>query len=264
MKILLLLAAAVLLAPTSAGAQLLAVSPCNVLDERPDALETVTGSFDECVAFLRSNRPYWREGVPKVVQQHLALLRGNLFIQEVGEAERVHRKAMDLFSALVDTPMHGRSESLLASAMIADYMVLSQRLRMGIPKTHPSFRKIEAEAYAEPLAVLVRVMDRRMLLTGQLGAWYRHWMRKTATPPARQGRILVPNKVDLPLRRDPVEAMLVGVERRVQEYLDEDRKEDAAFLVTRCRDWLGPPKKPKGRWWIRAERRLRKLGRKVD
>jgi hypothetical protein len=253
-----------LVVPASAAAQLLTVSPCNVLDERPEALETSTQAFDECVAFLRTNRPYWREGVPKAVVQHFQLLRGHLYIEEYGEAERIHRKAMDLFSALVDTPSHSITQSTLASAMIADYLVLSQRLRIATPRSHPSYPKIEAEAYAEPLAVLTRVMDRRTMLTDELATRYRIWMRKGTYPAARQGKVLVPSKVDLPLRKDPVETVLVGVERRVEEYLDDDRAEDAAYLVERCRKWLGPPGKPKGRYWIRVERRLRKLAKKVD
>ena len=246
-------------------AQLLAVSPCNVVDETPQARELMTGSFDECVGFLRTNRAYWREGVPKVALQHLALLRGNLGIGETGEAIRIHRKAMDLFSALVDTPVHSRSESELASAMIGDYLVLSQRLRQGLPESHARFLRVEAEAFAEPLAVLTRVLDRRMMLTTTLAQRFKSRMRTRVGETARRrAGVLVPNKLDLPSRADPVEMLLAGLERRVEEYQDDDRDEDAAYLVKRCQRWLGPPGQPKGRWWIRVERRLRKLAAKVD
>lgn len=250
-----------LLAVTPAPAQqLLAVSPCNVLDERPEARETITDSFDECVAFLRTNQPYWGEGVPKVVAQHLQLLRGNLAAREVGEAERVHRKAIDLFSTLVGSPVHSRTESELAAAMIADYLVLSQRLRQMLPEAHPRYAKVEAEAFAKPLAVLTRVMDRRGMLTATLAQHFRTRMRRRGGAGRRPG-VLVPNKLDLPTRADPVEMLLAGLELRVAQYRKEEREARAHALVARCRELLGPPRKPKGRWWIRVERRLRRLAR---
>lgn len=251
-----------LLAPP-VGAQLLAVSPCNVVDDRPEAREYVTGSFEECVAFLRTNRPYWREGVPKVALQHQQLMRGLLGLRDVAEARRLHRKAMDLFSTLVDTPVNSRAESELASAMIADYLLISQRLRQGMDPGHADFPRVEREAFAEPLAVLTRVMDRRSMLTTTLAQRFKDRMRKQATPAARVGNVLVPNKLDLPLRDDPVETLLAGLERRVEEYQDAGEDARAAKLVDTCRTRLGPPGKPKGRWWIRVERRLRQLAERL-